>query len=685
MAVYRAGPIGADPASSSHLPAVRRRRTTLRVLLALLALALLANLLLVEAYTNSGFAPDHEGRAPQPDGAVPAAVQDGGPVIDATRGRVVSHGVPERTVALTFDDGPDPTWTPKVLEVLRRYGVHATFFVIGSEVARHPDLTRRLVAEGHQVGTHTFSHPQLPELPAWRRTLEYSQTQMLIAYATGRSTSMLRPPYSSFPDALRDPEWATVREAAGEGYVTVLNDLDSRDWARPGVDAIVRNATPEGQNGAIVLFHDAGGDRAQTVAALDRLIPRLQQRGYRFTTVADAMGGALGPANPPARAADVWRGRGLAWAINIADITWWVLWGLLIAVGALTMARALLLFLFAVRHSRRRRSVTWSWGPPVTEPVTIVVPAYNERTTIEPAVRSLALSAHAGVEVILVDDASADGTADAVEALGLGNVRVVRVPPGGKATALNTGVALSRNDLIVMVDADTVVEPDAVHRLVQPFADPSVGAVAGNVKVGNRRGLLGRWQHIEYVMGFNLDRRLYDTFGCIPTIPGALGAFRRQALTDAGGLTVDTIAEDTDLTMAIHRAGWRVVYQETARAFTEAPATLGQLWMQRYRWSYGTMQAIWKHRSAVRDSGPSGRFAPCPSSPRSACCCRCSHRCWTSWPCTARSSSTAPRPRPAGRRCWSCTRRRRSWPSAWTASRCVPCGHCRCSSWCTAR
>ena len=357
-----------------------------------------------------------------------------------------------------------------------------------------------------------------------------------------------------------------------------------------------------------MLFHDGGGDRSQTVAALDRLIPRLRQRGYRFTTVSEAVGDALGPVNQPARAADVWRGRGLAWAIETADVTWWVLWGLLIAVGVLTLARALMLFIFAVRHARRRRSDGWSWGPPVSEAVTVVVPAYNERTTIGPAVRSLALSAHRDVEVIVVDDASTDGTAEVVEALDLGNVRVVRVPPGGKATALNTGVALSRNDLIVMVDADTVVEPDSIHRLVQTFADPGVGAVAGNVKVGNRRGLLGKWQHIEYVIGFNLDRRLYDTFGCIPTIPGALGAFRRQALADAGGLTLDTIAEDTDLTMAIHRAGWRVVYEETARAYTEAPATLAQLWKQRYRWSYGTMQAIWKHRGAVRDPGPSGRF-----------------------------------------------------------------------------
>jgi cellulose synthase/poly-beta-1,6-N-acetylglucosamine synthase-like glycosyltransferase len=195
-----------------------------------------------------------------------------------------------------------------------------------------------------------------------------------------------------------------------------------------------------------------------------------------------------------------------------------------------------------------------------------------------------------------------------VDGLHLGNVQVIRTPSGGKARALNTGMAFAHHDLIVMVDADTVVEPDSIHRLVQPFADPGVGAVSGNVKVGNRHGLLGKWQHIEYVIGFNLDRRLYDTLGCIPTIPGALGAFRRQAVIDAGGLQVDTLAEDTDLTIAVQRAGWRVVFEESARAWTEAPTGLRQLWRQRYRWSFGTMQALWKHRRALIESGPSGRF-----------------------------------------------------------------------------
>ena len=146
-----------------------------------------------------------------------------------------------------------------------------------------------------------------------------------------------------------------------------------------------------------------------------------------------------------------------------------------------------------------------------------------------------------------------------------------------------------------------------MRRLVQRLADPTVGAVSGNTKVGNRGGLLGRWQHIEYVTGFNLDRRMYEVLQCTPTVPGAIGAFRRDALAEVGGVPGDTLAEDTDLTLAIGRTGRRVVYAEDARAWTEAPSSLGDLWRQRYRWSYGTMQAVWKHKRALLTRDPRER------------------------------------------------------------------------------
>jgi cellulose synthase/poly-beta-1,6-N-acetylglucosamine synthase-like glycosyltransferase len=233
--------------------------------------------------------------------------------------------------------------------------------------------------------------------------------------------------------------------------------------------------------------------------------------------------------------------------------------------------------------------------------VVVVVPAYNEAVGIAASVRSLASGEYGGVEVVVVDDGSTDGTAEIVRNLGLPNVRLVRQPNQGKAVALNTGIAASTAGIVVTVDGDTVFEPGTIANLVAPFADASVGAVSGNTKVGNRRRILGRWQHIEYVMGFNLDRRMYEVLDCMPTVPGAIGAFRRTALDQVGGVSDDTLAEDTDLTMALNRAGWRVVYEPDAVAWTEAPATLGALWRQRYRWSYGTMQAMWKHRAAIRE------------------------------------------------------------------------------------
>jgi len=541
-------------------------------------------------------------RPPGPATEVPGEVRDGGPVVGSHAGTLDARSLPRRTVVLSFDDGPDPTWTPEVLDVLRRHRVPGTFFVLGTQALRHPGLVRRIVAEGNEVGNHSFDHPDLAGLSPAARRRQLAQAQLALVGATGRTTSLMRPPYSFSTGALDDDSWGVVREAHDEGYVTVLANVDSHDWARPGVDAIVRNATPRDGAGAIVLLHDAGGDRAQTVAALDRLIPQLKERGYRFTTVAAAAG--VEPYQDAAPG-QLWRGRALLWAATAARWIAAAFAVVFLVAGLLTVARLLLMLAVARRHRRRRRGL--DWGPAVTEPVSVVVPAFDERAGIEAGIRSILAGDHP-VEVVVVDDGSTDGTGDFVDGLGLPGVTVVRQLNHGKPAALNAGILVARHDLLVLVDGDTRFEPDTVHRLVQPFAAPAVGAVSGNVKVGNRGRLLGRWQHIEYVMGFNLDRRLYDIFRCMPTVPGAVGAFRRAALVDVGGVSDDTLAEDTDLTAELVRAGWRVVYEEDARAWTEAPATWGQLWKQRYRWCYGTLQAMWKHRRAVVERGPSGRF-----------------------------------------------------------------------------
>ncbi len=240
--------------------------------------------------------------------------------------------------------------------------------------------------------------------------------------------------------------------------------------------------------------------------------------------------------------------------------------------------------------------------------MSVVVPAFNEQLSVGSAVRSLAASRYPELEIIVVDDGSTDSTATVVEELGLPNVTLIRQDNAGKAAALNVGIAAARHDILVLVDADTVVEPRSIRALVARFADPEVGAVSGNTKVGNRRGALGRRQHLEYVSGPNLDRRMFDVLQCLPAVPGAVGAFRRETLDAVGGVGGDTLVEQTDLTMAASRSGWRVAYAPDAHAWTEAPTAWGQLWRQRHRWCYGTMQAMWKHRGAVLDSGTSGKL-----------------------------------------------------------------------------
>jgi cellulose synthase/poly-beta-1,6-N-acetylglucosamine synthase-like glycosyltransferase/peptidoglycan/xylan/chitin deacetylase (PgdA/CDA1 family) len=526
----------------------------------------------------------------RPHSAAPLA---GRPAIlggDALTGR----RAPTRTVALTFDDGPDPRWTPRIAAALRRAHVPATFFVVGANVARHPELVAALHRDGFELGSHTFTHADVTRLSPPELALQLNLTDAAVAGAADVRPRLMRPPYSATPSAVTPPLLAALRRIVARHYVIALSDFDSRDWERPGVRDIVRAATPPAGRGGVVLMHDGGGNRAETVAALERLVPELRRRGYRFTTVSQLAGLPRAQVELPVAGWSRVRAKGLLAGLAISRALTAALLVIVVTSTVLLLARAAILVALARHHVRTRR-------PPAgrVPPVCVVMPALNEAVGIERAVRSLAANDYPELEVIVVDDGSGDGTADLVDGLALPGVRVLRQANAGKAAALEHGLSAARHDVIVMVDADTVFEPGALAALVAPLADPRVGAVAGNTKVGNRHGLLGRWQHLEYVMGFNLDRRLYDVLRCMPTVPGAIGAFRRAALADAGGVSDATLAEDTDLTLAIGRAGWRVVYAEDARAWTEAPSSLGALWRQRYRWSYGTMQAVWKHRRAL--------------------------------------------------------------------------------------
>src|SRR5262249_54156642 len=340
-------------------------------------------------------------------------------------------------------------------------------------------------------------------------------------------------------------------------------------------------------------------------------IDRLRARGYHFVTVTAGLrraGARVPTGDLPATSKQRMIGTALVLSQQAADHTIAALALCLAVASALMIVRLLALMIFARMHRRRTKPqhVPPGWRAPG---ISVIIPAFNEAAGIAATVRSMVNSNYPGeLEVIVVDDGSTDGTAGIVRALRLPRVRVISQPNAGKPAALNRGIGEAWFDLLALVDGDTIFARDALLRLALPLRDPDGGTVSGNTKVANRRGLLGRWQHLEYVMGFNLERRMFDILGTMPTVPGAIGAFRRATLDDVGGLSSGTLAEDTDLTMAICRSGWAVVYEPRALAWTEVPSSLRQLWRLRYRWCYGILPSMWKHKRAVIEDGWSGRF-----------------------------------------------------------------------------
>ena len=528
--------------------------------------------------------PGGESRAMGPSALPPGGAP--GPVLEVERGQVRSSpGVAGLVGVALVDPGPDVAGSAAAWDeaaaVLARHHAAATWFVSGRVVLDRPGDVAAARTAGGEVGVTGFSGRDLAGLPPWRQRVELSTAQAALASRAGVTSPLLLFPTSATPEAVDDAAVSSARVATAEGY------------------AVVVGAAPEavGPGGVAVVVLDRWA-----ASRLEALLSRLEQAGLRAATVSEVSGLGGNAVNAHATAATRASGWALTGAVTSAG---WVARGLDLLfrpLAALMIARAVVALVLARRHARRRRPAR-----PWVGPVTVVVPAYNEAAGIEATIRSL-VSSHwpYGLSVIVVDDGSTDTTADIVARLRLRGVSLIRQVNQGKPAALNAGAAVATTEVVVMVDGDTVFEPGTIAELVAPFSDPRVGASSGNAKVINRRSLIGRWQHIEYVMGFNLDRRLLAGLGAIATVPGAVGAFRTAALRDVGGVSDDTLAEDTDLTIAVQRAGWRVAYQDAAVAWTEVPATVGDLWRQRYRWCYGTLQSVWKHRRALVEPRPIG-------------------------------------------------------------------------------
>jgi cellulose synthase/poly-beta-1,6-N-acetylglucosamine synthase-like glycosyltransferase/peptidoglycan/xylan/chitin deacetylase (PgdA/CDA1 family)/spore germination protein YaaH len=515
------------------------------------------------------------------------------------------YGRSAHRVALTFDDGPDGTWTPAILDTLLAYHAPATFFVIGENVERHIPIMRRLVAEGHEFGNHTFTHPNLALTSAFVTRLQLDATERLLEAVTGRRSAFFRPPYFGDAEPTDSSELVPVSVASDLGYVTAGLHVDAEDWEEPGVQTIVdtvlaqRRAVSSERSGNVILLHDGGGDRSQTVAALGPLIDSLRARGDTLVLLSELAGipRDQAMATLPVRGT-MTRLIEFATFGVVGAIEWLLHWIFLLAV-VLGIARLVVVLAMAILQRAVRRTRP---DPAFTPSVSVIVPAWNEAQVIHATIGSLLAQTYAGpFEIVVVDDGSSDDTSGVARAAfgAHPQVAIHRKANGGKASALNHGIAHARGEIVVGLDADTVFPPATLAALVAPLRDPAVAAVAGNAKVGNRVNLVTRWQALEYVTSQNLDRRALSLFNAITVVPGAVGAWRKSVVESLGGFSDDTLAEDQDLTIAVRRAGHVIAYADQAVAYTEAPDTLRALARQRYRWSFGTLQCMWKHRDAL--------------------------------------------------------------------------------------
>ncbi|SEM94164.1 glycosyltransferase [Lihuaxuella thermophila] len=512
----------------------------------------------------------------------------------------------EKKIALTFDDGPDSAYTAQILDILKKHNIKASFYITGENAVLHPGLVERMYEEGHEVGNHTYSHPHLGQISPFLVRLELHSTQRLFQAFTDHTLTTFRPPYQVESEPQTRDEIRAMVRGSQYGYTMISKNIETFDWQKPSSRQITERIMEQLKLGHIVLLHDAGGDRSETVKALPELIEKLKAQGYQFVTASELIGKSkdqVMPAIQPEERIYLPFAKAVFTVTGLLQHSFTFLIYTGIGIGFVRVA-FLMYFSFRQRIKFKRR-VRWldrgaqllGFNPMVS----VVIAAYNEEKVINKTIHSVLQSKYAPLEVIIVNDGSTDQTEAVIKREFAGNpqVRVITQPNSGKTAAINRGYRLARGEIIVSIDADTLIADHTIPLLVRHFQDEKVAAVSGNVKVGNVRNLLTLWQHVEYITGFNLERRAFDDLNCIPVVPGAICAWRKSAVEEVGYFKHDTLAEDTDITITLLRHGYKVEFEVLAFAYTEAPEDLKSLIKQRTRWIYGTLQCLWKHRGAL--------------------------------------------------------------------------------------
>jgi len=513
-------------------------------------------------------------------------------------------GEADKKIVLTFDDGPDPVYTPQVLSILKKENVPACFFVVGIMAEKNMELLKQEYDDGYEIGNHTFFHPDMSAIGPRRVKFELNATRRLIEAVTGHSTILFRAPFNADAEPQNTSEILPVAQSRKENYINIGELIDPEDW-EPGktADQIFNEVVKQQDNGNILLLHDAGGNREATVAALPRIIKYFKQKGYTFTTVGDLMGKKRSELMPAVKSSanSGFLGSGNYFFINFFYYGNMILNVIFSVAIVLAILRTILIAYLAIRQRKRSRKNAYKKLKNPTEKVSIIIPAYNEEITAVHTINSLLKTTYPNFELIFVDDGSKDKTFEIINEAFANHrqVKVFRKENGGKASALNYGITKASADYIICIDADTQLKTDAVTELMRYFYSPKIAAVAGTVKVGNANNIITKWQSIEYITAQNMDRRAFDLLNTITVVPGAIGAFRKDVVLEVGAFTIDTLAEDCDLTMRILKAGYKVKNCDSAIAYTEAPETVNMLLKQRFRWSFGVMQSFWKNRKTL--------------------------------------------------------------------------------------
>lgn len=516
---------------------------------------------------------------------------------------IQKYGAPNnKQISLTFDDGPDGKYTPEILDILARYDVRASFYIVGEQVIKYPWLLKRLVAEGHDVGNHTYSHPALHLVSDAKAAFDLNLNQRLVQAWTGHTMNTFRAPYLADSEPYAALDLKPVGRGETAGYTMIGEQIDPTDWAAEiKADQIVQGVLKQLDYGNIILLHDAGGDRKETIKALPTIIETLQKRGYEFATISQLMGKSHTDGLPKESVRDeILRPFGLVvftflsmWQIGLTYLMYIVI--------ILGIFRVISFLFLSNRQHRKSHPSKQKYRTNYQPKVSVVIAAYNEEKVINQTIASILDSVYPSVEVLVINDGSTDKTEAVVKEAfsSASSVQLITKENGGKTAAVNVGFQQASGEIVVSIDADTLIHKEAITYLVRHFYDPKVVAVSGNIKVGNVNNLLTLWQHVEYVTGFNLERRAFDQLNCIPVVPGAIGAWRKDLVAEAGYFKEDTLAEDTDLTIQLLRQGYQINYENRAVAYTEAPEDVGGFVKQRTRWIYGTLQSLWKHRGAL--------------------------------------------------------------------------------------